>query len=301
MYDWTDFDVVFHSRADGFVDQKYVDAALTHRKELGGTLFFDRIWTAVKLKQPAKSYPPKSAADLRNLWAKVVKTEMAEEVKLSLLYYLVRDSRKPRIEAEFVRKTFMPSKFCIQVAGLWELDHCAFARALDYLTQPSLTPTFLDEILEVLLSQPACDDALAMAYYISVRPPLQSTSSLDAYFSLLRRTSLIEAFYFARQRLEHKALFDQLVLWVHEQAPGQARATRAIQFISLPFSSEEEAWFEESLLHGRAAKCNGAKDSVLMRRLVRGKLSTASRAVDGYKGTRIDGVNWDELRNALAE
>ncbi|RMZ88018.1 hypothetical protein DV736_g4760, partial [Chaetothyriales sp. CBS 134916] len=300
MYDWTDFDAVFHSRADGFVDQKYVDAALTHRKELGGTLFFDRIWTAVKLKQPAKSYPPKSVADLRNLWAKVVKMEIPEELKLSLLYYLVRDSRKPRIEAEFIRKTFIPSKFRIQVAGLWELDHCAFARALDYLTQPLLTPTFLDDILEVLLNHPACDDSLAMAYYISVQPPLQSTSSLDAYFSLLARTNLIEAFHFARGRLEHKALFGQLVLWVHEQAPGETRAASSIQLISLPFSSQEEAWFEESLLYGRAAKCNGAKDSVLMRRLAQGKLSTGNRAIDGFKGARIDGVNWDELRKAIA-
>ncbi|RMD40122.1 hypothetical protein DV735_g4998, partial [Chaetothyriales sp. CBS 134920] len=284
MYDWTDFDSVFHSGADGFVDQKYVDAALTHRKELGDVLFFDRIWTAVKLKHPAKSYPPRSAADLRNLWEKVVKTEISEELKLSLLYYLVRDSRKPRIEAEFVRRSFMPARFRIQVAGLWELDHCAFARALEFLTQPSLTPTFQDEILEALLKHRACDSSLAMAYYVSVQPPLQTTSSLYSYFSLLARASLTEAFHFARRRPEHKALFDHLVLWTHTQGPGESRAAAAIQLISLPFSSQEEGWFEECLLYGQAAKCSGAKDSVLMRRLTRGKLSVQGNgAIDGYK------------------
>ncbi|RMZ84161.1 hypothetical protein DV738_g783, partial [Chaetothyriales sp. CBS 135597] len=297
MYDWTDFDSVFHSGADGFVDQKYVDAALTHRKELGDVLFFDRIWTAVKLKHPAKSYPPRSAADLRNLWAKVIKTEISEELKVSLLYYLVRDSRKPRIEAEFVRKTFMPAKFRIQVAGLWELDHCAFARALEYLTQPSLTPTFQDDILEALLKHPACDSSLAMAYYISVQPPLQTASSLYAYFGLLTSASLVQAFHFARRRPEHKALFEHLVLQTHAQAPGEARAAAAIQLISLPFSSEEETWFEESLLHGRAAKCNGAKDSVLMRRLARGRLSLeGNRAIDSYKVSTIAKLDYATYR-----
>jgi hypothetical protein len=51
MYDWQDFDVVFHAKKDISPDQKHVEAALKHRKALDGTLFFDRIWTSVKLKQ----------------------------------------------------------------------------------------------------------------------------------------------------------------------------------------------------------------------------------------------------------
>ena len=51
MYDWQDFDVVFHSKKDIGPDQKHVEAVLRHRKELEGTLFFDRIWTSVKFKQ----------------------------------------------------------------------------------------------------------------------------------------------------------------------------------------------------------------------------------------------------------
>ena len=51
MYDWQAFDAVFHTKADISPDQKHVDAVLRHRKELDGTLFFDRMWTNVKLKQ----------------------------------------------------------------------------------------------------------------------------------------------------------------------------------------------------------------------------------------------------------
>ena len=51
MYDWQDFNVVFHGKTDVSVDQKHVDAVLRNRKELGGTLFFDRMCTSIKLKQ----------------------------------------------------------------------------------------------------------------------------------------------------------------------------------------------------------------------------------------------------------
>ena len=51
MYEWNKFTVVFHSKPDYNPDQKQVDAAVRHRKELGGTLFFDRIWNSLGLDQ----------------------------------------------------------------------------------------------------------------------------------------------------------------------------------------------------------------------------------------------------------
>ena len=229
-----------------------------------------------------------------------MKADISEELKLSLLYYIIKDCRKSRIESEFIQKAYLPNKYRLLVAGLWELDQCEFSRALDYLTQPSLIPTFVDEILEVLLKHPKCDNSLAMAYFITVRPSLQKKSTLDAYFAILSETSVPQAFHFARQNPDHKRLFEGLVFYVHNQEAGDARAERAVQLISLSFTTEENAWFEECLLHGKAAKCAGAKDSVLMRRFSQGKSIVGNGTVERMKGPQIDGVNWEEIRNAAA-
>ena len=95
-------------------------------------------------------------------------------------------------------------------------------------------------------------------------------------------------------------MFETLVTLIHEEDPDDARALRALQLIGLPFTEEEETWFEECLLHGSAAKLPGAKDSVLMRRLAKGRMQTGSSAVDRLKGSKIDGVNWEDIRKIMA-
>ena len=300
MYDWQDFKIVFQPKPDFKPDAKHAEAILKHREELGGTLFFDRIWHSLGLKQAAKNYPPKTNAELRSLWSKIVQAQVGDEQKLALLYYLVRDVRTGSLDASFVRQTHLPAKYRLMVSGLWELDHCQFSRALEHLTDPSLTPTFADDILFVLLQHPKCDNALAMAYYITVRPPLRNEQTLDAYFALLVKTNVTEAYRFAKQNPNHQRLFEQLVVSVHGEDASEARAQRALQFLGLPFTGEEEAWFEECLLKGRAAKAPGAKDSVLMRRLATGKLHAGSSAVDRLKGSKIDGVDWEDIRQIMA-
>ncbi len=86
------------------------------------------------------------------------------------------------------------------MAGLWELDHAQFSRALEHLTDPSLTPTFTDEILLTLIQHPKCDPALATAYYIATFPPLADQKTLEAYFELLKRNSVVEAYNFAQRQ-----------------------------------------------------------------------------------------------------
>jgi hypothetical protein len=51
MYDWKDFKTVFQPKPDFKHDPKHAEAVLRHREELGGTLFFDRIWGSLGLKQ----------------------------------------------------------------------------------------------------------------------------------------------------------------------------------------------------------------------------------------------------------
>jgi Nuclear pore complex assembly len=139
-----------------------------------------------------------------------------------------------------------------------------------------------------------------MAYFVTVRAPLKSQQTIDAYFTLLLRTNVIEAYHFARRNESHRRLFEELITSIHEEDASEARAQRALQLIGLPFTDEEELWFEECLLHGKAAKSPGAKDSVLMRRLATGNLQPGPTTINRLKGSKIDGVNWEDIRKIMA-
>ena len=294
-----DFDTIFEFKPDYAFDHKHVESILRHRKELGNTLFFDRIGTNIGLSDPQKSYPPRSNPDLRSLWQKVLSCTKPEHLKHALLYYILKDCRQlSGVEAHFARKVYLPEKYQLFMCGTWELDHCQFSRALEHLTDPSLTPTFTDEILYTLISHPKCDNGLAMAYYITVSPPLQDQRTLDAYFSLLCQTSVMEAYYFCRRQdeIRHQSMFETLIIAVHAEAAGESRATRALTLIGLPFSDQEESWFEDCLLRGQGASCQNAKDSVMTRRIAMGKDIDGIGALDRLRGHKINGVNWDDVR-----
>lgn len=140
-----------------------------------------------------------------------------------------------------------------------------------------------------------------MAYYITIRPPLRHPQALDALFSLLVSTNVIEAHRFAKQHPDHRRLLEHLIIAIHDEEPSQNRAQRALQLIGLPFSEDEELWFEECLLHGKAARSPGAKDSVLMRRLATGKLQSGTSGLKRFKGTKLNGVNWDDISSLATE
>lgn len=186
------------------------------------------------------------------------------------------------------------------MTGLWELDHCQFSRALDHLTHPSLTPTFADEILLTLLEHPKCDKNLAMAYALTVSPPLSNQNTLEAYFSLLCQANVVEAYKFCAQRgSEHRQLFEKLLVDVLSEPASDQRAQRVLAVISMPFSSEEETWFEDFLLHGAGSKYPGAKDSVMIRRIALGKSTEGIGTLDRLRGSKIGGLNWDDVRKSM--
>jgi len=186
------------------------------------------------------------------------------------------------------------------MTGLWELDHCQWSRALEHLIDPSVPVlTFPDEILLTLIRHPKCDNNLAMAYYLTLHPPLQNKETLDAYFDMLCDTSIVEAYRFGQKQAEtnHKALFEVLIHSVHSEAAGDKRAGRALLLIGLPFTEEEETWFEECLLHGSASKCPGAKDSVLMRRIATGNYGHEN--LNRYNGSKVNGITWDDILSSI--
>lgn len=288
------FEEIFRAKPDYSPDAKYADAASKHRKEFGGKLFFDHIWEISKLENAAKVYPPKSNSDLKNIWKKILDAKVSEEQKLALQYYLIRDCRNSSLEKAFLQTTYLPEKYQLFVTGLWEVDRCQFSRALEYLTDPALVPpTLTDEILSVLLRHPKCDPSQAMAYYLTVQPPLQDQPTLDAYFELLSRVDVTAAYNFAQQSPQHQRLFEKLVTSIQGAEPSDAKAAASVHLIGLPFTDQEVTWFEQ--LEAESTKHAGAKDTLLMRRLATGQSldSTLAR----YKGTKVDGVNWEDIRS----
>ncbi|EXJ60337.1 hypothetical protein A1O7_04489 [Cladophialophora yegresii CBS 114405] len=303
MLDWQDFDAVFQAKTDYSYDNRTVETIIKHRKEFGDQLFFDRIWKLIGLARPARTnYPPRSNADLRSLWSKIGQSTAPDEQKLALLYYLLRDCRQlPNAEANFARRTHLPPRWQLLVAGLWELDHAQFSRALEHLTDPSLTPTFTDEILHALLQHPRCDPALATAYFVSVAPPLADKKTMDTYFDLVMSNNLVEAYYFAQkqQQSRHKVLFERLVVSIHQEKPSHSRAEKAALLVGLPLTAQEDSWLEECLLHGAASNLPGAKDSLMARSIAVGRSMGDKSPLNRLKGDSVAGVNWDTVRAGI--
>lgn len=137
-----------------------------------------------------------------------------------------------------------------------------------------------------------------MAYFNTVCPPLLNTQALDVYFDLLCKTSVVEAYRYSQSQPEakHKTLLETLVMTVHSETADVARAERAVTLLALPYTDEEEIWFEEYLLNGPGATLPGATDSVTIRRIAIGK---ELRTFDRQSGPKINGLNWDDIRSSM--
>lgn len=112
---------------------------------------------------------------------------------------------------------------------------------------------------------------------------------------------MTEAFYFTRKHDEAQrhSYFVQLIEFVHKIAAGQTRSKRAIELVGLPLDEDEEAWFEATLLDGSASNFPGAKDTLMMRHLVIGRMEGLSGELEALGGKKIDGLNWDDLRESM--
>lgn len=176
--------------------------------------------------------------------------------------------------------------------------------ALQYLTHPSLVPTFEDEIIETLLRFSDPDNlSLALAYYHTVQPALKTPKAVDSLFQAMASASVTQAFYFARAQPEniHKQLFEMLISEVFQDYHEPAQmGDRSVELVNLPFASDEEQWFEEYLTHGEGRSLRRAADTVMMRKIAIGKFEAALKVNGTYTKT-LDGLNWDTIADALED
>ena len=124
---------------------------------------------------------------------------------------------------------------------------------------------------------------------------------LEAFFLALCRSSIIEAFFFSRSQDEnvHHRLFHKLIHFVHTEPKDGSKPAIGATLISLPLNETEEAWFVEYLKDGQGDKLPGARDTLVMRGLIKGDLKAIQDIGDNVAGGKIHGVNWTVLKEGL--
>jgi hypothetical protein len=272
----------------------------------------------------SKLYPPKNNQQLHNLHERIISAETSLHNKHCLIFYLLKDLSpqhhgSTELATGFARDVHLEKRFWTFIEGLWALDHLEFRTAVENLTHPSIIPTFPDEILFTLLKgrdklgsvgvqKGAEDDILPLAYYNCVKPPLEDQKVRDEFAKYMSGRNVTETYYWIRDRPdhEHKPLLEILIEQTLERSAWSSgaedelytREEKAVEFVSLPFSEEEEEFVEKFLTEGRGRTYQGAQDTVLMRRIAMGRLVDVASET-GTRGRKHDGVNWEMLKDGV--
>ncbi|KAK8087717.1 hypothetical protein PG997_002678 [Apiospora hydei] len=291
MIDYTNFDRVFGSM-DGFpYGRKALQEADNHRRTLGGVLFIDKVLAALGFAKASKMYPPKSEAVLRDLHEQITKSGSIEDHhKLSVIFYILLDFDEDQADS-FAHRAGVPTKYQIFMRGLWNMDHQAYAVALEHLAHPSLQAEFADDIVTTLVrhGSPDEDYTLPLAYFHTVQPVLKSLLAIELLFDAMVRSNVSEALAFSRTRPDamREQLFQRLVADVLDERRGAETAERACELAALPFDAVEEGWFTTFLTTGAGKKLKVAKDTLMMRQIAVGQVSSAGEK--GSWGTVMEG------------
>ncbi|KAK0381613.1 hypothetical protein CLIM01_00979 [Colletotrichum limetticola] len=297
MFDYTNFDHVFGAEQFPY-DRKSVQEIDTYRKSLDGALFIDRVLKALGLTK-SKTYPPKTENALRTLHQQLCEATMSTHHRLSIFYYILLDfdasQTRSQASSKFAVTSGVPKNYQIFMKGLWLLDHQQFEKALEYIAHPSLTTDFADEIMTALVrNAPDGDYTLPLSYFHTVQPILKTSEALELLFDAMSRTSVTEALHFSRTHADavRAQLFRQLVSNVIGAPANEETAARSTELIGLPFDAAEEAWFEDFLSREDGKKLKRARDTLLVRKLVTGRLSEAVQDKNhgGGWGVVLEGV-----------
>ncbi|KAL8950236.1 MAG: hypothetical protein Q9222_003725 [Ikaeria aurantiellina] len=279
MDDFEDFDSLFAFEPNYVYSEQTINRIVKNRRTANNELFIDRLFKALGLEKSSNLYPPRSNHDLRAFHEKIIESTSPDHHKQSVLYYILRDipDKDTHPASTFATSVFLPEKYRIFIDGMWYLDRGRFEKALDYLSEPVLIPTFPEEIVYLLCTHPdQRDDKLPLAYYYTVSPPITSSKVLQALFSKIAKSSITEAFFWARKQAEssHRQLFEQLISSSMDGPEGEDRARRSVELIHLPFNKVEETWFEKFLRDGRGRTFAGAKDALEVRAIATGRSYT---------------------------
>jgi len=293
MFDYTDFQQVFPAGSALPYDRELLSEIEGSRKAFDGQLFIDRVIKALGFSK-GKSYPPKTDNALRQLHHQICEASMALHYKLSILYYILLDfdrkSTRAVVSEDFASNSGLPKSYQILMKGLWQLDQQEFEDALEYIAYPSLIPDFADDIITALVRNG--EEQLALSYYYTVQPILSTSTALELLFEAMARNDATEALFFSRTQPEYirETLFQRLV----SLALGDNQNAGVEDAAFLPFTAEEEAWFEEFLLHGDGKSIKKSKDTLLVRKI-------ADNRFDEIKEMRGNSGSWGPILEGIRQ
>ncbi|KAI0999225.1 hypothetical protein K3495_g8970 [Podosphaera aphanis] len=275
---------------------------IANKNALGG-LFVERVMKILGIRRPSKFYPPKCNSDLRELHRAIIETTSTDHHKLSVLFYVLLDfghcTRKSKFINVLEQKSLLPRAYQTFMRGLWYMDRLEFKLALQFLTDPSLIPSFPDEIMEALV-RATNNPSLPLAYYHTVQPGLITRQGIESLFTAIAGRSVSEAFYFSRAQNEYtqRLCFEKLISLVLRNPYNHNIANRSVELINLPLTPQEETWFEQYLLQGEGKTLKGALDTLMMRRLGTGNFS-GFLSLKAPNDRTSDGLDWGLISNAV--
>lgn len=95
-------------------------------------------------------------------------------------------------------------------------------------------------------------------------------------------------------------MFEMLISLVLNNSSSNTIADRSVELVNLPFTSEEEGWFEEYLLNGEGRTIRKSKDTLMMRKIGTGRFRE-SLALKGINTRPIRGMDWGTLSDAIED
>lgn len=75
-------------------------------------------------------------------------------------------------------------------------------------------------------------------------------------------------------------------------------ADRSVELVNLPFTQEEEEWFEEYLLRGEGRSLKKGKDTLMIRKIGTGHF-TESLSLKGINTRSFGGLDWNTLSEGV--
>lgn len=149
----------------------------TREETIDGMLFFDRLMKLGSIPNFEEIFPPSHPSRLRQLLDSIDACSFDLLKKNCLVYYLLKEYADGR-EARFAIDRLIPSHFTRGLDGLWALDHSQWQAAIRSMSDPTVTPDFLPEIIQTLATQPPpkVRSTYLMRFYQLTQPSLGLSS-----------------------------------------------------------------------------------------------------------------------------
>lgn len=91
-----------------------------------------------------------------------------------------------------------------------------------------------------------------------------------------------------------------LISLVLNNSLAETVADRSVELVNLPFTAEEDAWFEDYLLRGDGRTLKKSKDTMMMRKIGTGNF-TESLSLKVTNNRPIAGLDWGTLSGAVED